>query len=199
MKTKVISLLAAGLFFCIPLIHAQTDGGFILGISTSSVKMSDMNRSTATTADGTNILGFEGGLFARFHFGPFYIKPMALLSYQSGQLNFYNSDGSTQQANFNVGKFEVPVLFGVHFLRILNIEAGPVCNWLFQSNTDANNTLKIQPVGYGYRVGANVELGRFLIGLDYQGLVNPSSSSSNITYNVPNELILELGFNIGKK
>jgi hypothetical protein len=199
MKTKLITLITLGLFLIAPAIHAQkTDGGIIAGVSTGSVKMSDINKTLQTTANGDNILGFEGGIFARFHLGPFYIKPMAIVSYQSGQLDFYNPDGSMQKANFNVGKFEVPVLVGLHFLKIINVEAGPAFNWVFNANSDANSALKIEPAGYGYRVGANVELGRLTLGLVYQGLTNQSSGSSTTTYQTPNELIFELGFNFVK-
>jgi hypothetical protein len=199
MKTKLMYFIASGLLLCTSIMQAQkTDGGIVAGVSTGSVSMSKMNSATVSTANGQNILGFEGGLFARFHFGPFYLKPMALVSYQSGQMDFNYTDGSFKRANFNVGKFEVPVLLGIHFLRIINIEAGPAVNWVFQANSDANSALNIEPIGYSYRVGANVELGRLSLGLVYQGLTNQSSGSSTTTYQTPNELIFEIGFNFVK-
>jgi hypothetical protein len=201
MKIKLICFSLVGLLLvCSSGLTAQSfDGGLVAGVSNGNVKLSDMNNSLINSANGSNMTGIEGGLFSRFHFTPFYIKPMALINYQSGQLDFHNKDGSVHHDNFNAGKLEVPVLLGLHFLGILNIEAGPVYNWVYMANTNGDNELNVQPSGLGYRLGANVELWRLLVGLSYQGLINKSNSSSSTTFEVPNELFLEIAFNFGKK
>ncbi len=199
MKNKTVSFLMIALFYSGMGLKAQFfDGGIAAGVSTGTVKMSDMNTALINTAKGNSITGFEGGLFSRFHFTPFYLKPMALINYQSGDVNFYNKDGTTTKTNFNDGKLEVPVLLGFHFLGILNVEAGPLYNWVFMTNTSENN-IKVQPSGVGYRIAANVELSRLLLGLCYQGLMNKSSGSSTTTFQVPNELIFQIALNLGKK
>ncbi len=200
MKTKRITSLAAGLFFSLSVLHAQRfDGGIAAGVTTGSVNLSKINTAVLNTANGDNILGFNAGLFARLHLGPFYIKPMGLISYQSGQLDFNYKTGAVEHANFSAGKFEVPVLLGIHFFRVFNIEAGPVYNSVFQTSSGGNTGLAVQPSGYGYRLGANLKLSRILLGFAYQGLYNNSSGSSTTTFQTPNELIFEIGFYLGKK
>jgi len=199
MKTKLITLLSAGLLLGTHLLHAQLfDGGVIAGVSAGNVKMSDMNNTLINTANGSGIVGYEAGLFARLHLSPFYIKPMGLIHYEAGQVNFNYKDGSSHSSNFDDGKLEVPVLLGIHFLHIINVEAGPVYNWVFMANTNGDNELKVEPSGFGYRVGANVELWRLFLGISYQGLANKSSGSSTTTFQVPNELFFNVAINIGR-
>jgi hypothetical protein len=200
MKTKIIGLLLlTGLLQTFGLNAQNTSGGIILGASTTSVKLSDLNNTLfMNAAKGQNIMGFEGGVYAKWTFHPFYIKPMALLNYQAGQLHFTGNDGSSQSADFRDGKLEIPVLIGLHLLGPLSIEGGPVYNWLYMSSNDANPNLRLEESGLGYRIGANVGRGRLNLGLSYQGLTNKSSGSSRTTFQSPNELILDLAIRLGR-
>jgi hypothetical protein len=196
MKTKWIVFFAFAM--SIGTIKAQLfTGGIVAGASTSSIKISDVNSTVSNSLNGENILGFEAGLFAKLNLWPFYIKPMALISYQDGQLGYNDKDGNLQHTNFADGKLEIPLLFGFKILGPVYLEGGPVYNWLFQANTDANNVV-VAPNGLGYRIGAGVELGRINIGLSYQGLTNKSSGSTNSTFSMPYELILGLGIRLGR-
>jgi hypothetical protein len=197
MKTSIYFtyLLAATLLVATTAQAQLITGGITAGVSTASVKISDLHRAYTNVESGQNIIGFEGGLYGRVHFGPFYIKPMALLSYQSGQVNFYNtSDGSMQSENFKSGKLEIPVMFGFKILGPLRIEAGPVYNYIFQANNDAGD-VHVATSGLGYRAGASVEFWRLNVGLAYQGLTARSSGST--TYEMPSELVATLAIRLG--
>ena len=199
MKTKIINLVIVTFLLCSAQLKAQMfSGGIMAGVSTSTVKVSHINDAFANSINGKNILGFEGGVFAQLDVNPFYIKPMLLASYQGGTADFTDSDGKLKSSMFRDGKLEVPVLLGLKFFRVLGIEAGPVYNWLFYEKNDVNDALKIAPSGFGYRVGANVDLAIINLGVAYQGLTNNSSNSGNSTFQSPNELIFNIGIRIGK-
>jgi hypothetical protein len=197
MKTSIYhTLLVAAACTLSTTIHAQLiTGGITAGASNASVKLSDMHRAYANYESGQNILGFEGGIYGRVHWGPFYVKPMALLNYQSGQVNFYTiNDGSNHSENFKSGKLEIPVMFGFRILGPLRIEAGPVYNWIFQASNEGGN-INVASSGLGYRAGASVEFWRLNVGLAYQGLTTRSSGST--TYEMPSELIATLAIRLG--
>jgi hypothetical protein len=113
-------------------------------------------------------------------------------------VNFYQKDGSSQSANLNVGKLEVPLMLGFHILGPLRMEAGPVYDWVFDANTNAHEDVKLSPSGVGYRFGASVEFWRLNLGLDYQGITNKSSGSSTSSFEMPNQLILSLALRLGR-
>jgi hypothetical protein len=202
MKTKMrVYTLLLALLSSSGSIFAQSsaDAGIVAGASTSSVKITNMNSTTLSNAASThNITGVEGGIYGRLWLGSLYIKPMLLVSYQTGQLDFNYTDGSTKPGSFNDGKVEVPALLGLKVFGPLHIEAGPVYNWIFMASSDANSALHLEQSGLGYRLGANVGLGRLNIGLAYQGLANNSASLSNATFRMPTELILDLSVRLGK-
>lgn len=171
--------------------------GITAGASTASVSFSNIGNSFVNTVKGNNIMGFEGGLFERLNLGPFFIKPMELVSYQGGTATYYNSDGSVNNEKFDYGNIEIPLLFGLKILGPLRIEAGPVYNWIYTTHFSEDNGIAVDRSGLGWRAGANVELGPINLGLAYQGLANSTSSGSAATYQSPNELIFDLAFCFG--
>jgi hypothetical protein len=85
-KHNISFLLAGFLLFTSVWVSAQSfTGGITEGVSTTSVKISNMNSTFTDYVNGTNIMGFEGGLYGRLNLGPFFIKPMLLVSYESGK------------------------------------------------------------------------------------------------------------------
>ncbi len=198
MKTKIVIIASIVLLLCPTEQKAQSfTTGITAGISTTSVNFSDIGNNVTNSIKGKNIMGFEAGLFERLNIGPVFIKPMLLVSYQSGTVNFYNNDGSVNSSKFNYGKVEVPLLFGLKILGMLRIEAGPVYNWIYTKQIEKDNSIKVDPSGLGYRVGANVEFAFLNLGLAYQGLTNKSNSST--TFKSPNELIFSVAICFGSK
>src|ERR1019366_2895439 len=198
MKTKTFIIASLVLLLCPIDQQAQTfTTGITAGVSRTSVSFSNIGNNFTNAIKGKNIMGFEGGLFERINLGPVFIKPMLLVSYQGGTITFYNNDGSVNSSKFNYGRVEVPLLFGVKILELLRIEAGPVYNWIYTKQIEKDNSIKVDPSGLGYRVGANVEFGFLNLGLAYQGLTNKSAGTSAATFKSPNELIFSVALCFG--
>ncbi len=171
--------------------------GITVGASTASVNLSNVGNSFTSTIKGNNVMGFEGGLFERLNLGPLFIKPMVLLSYQGGTATYYNNDGSISSSKFDYGNIEIPLLLGLNILGPVRIEAGPVYNWIYMTQFNDDNTVKVNPSGLGYRAGTNIELGMINLGLAYQGLTNKSDNSTTTTFKSPNELIFSVALCFG--
>ena len=198
MRTKIFILALTVLFLSPVAYKAQSfNTGIAVGVSTTSVNISDIGNSLTSAVKGKGIIGFEAGFFGRLNIGIIFIKPMLMVSYQGGTVDFYNNDGTVVSSKFDYGKIEVPVLFGVKILGLLRVEAGPVYNWIYTTQYDFNNSVKVEQSGLGYRLGANVELGMINLGLAYQGLTNQSSGSSSATFSTPNELIFTIALCFG--
>jgi hypothetical protein len=194
MKTKKFCLTTLILLvsaFCLEAQKIST--GIHLGVSNSSVKISSLDNTIKDGLHGKNIMGFEGGVYLKGKAGPVYVKPMALLSYQGGRLDFVRDDGKIESSKFTSGKLEIPVLFGLSLPGPFRIEGGPVYNWIFQTSVEKFGTINVAPSGLGYRVGANVQIAILNLGIAYQGIMNKSGNVSRASFNNPSELILGLG------
>ncbi len=166
--------------------------GITLGATTTSVNISNTGNAFTNTIKGNNITGFEAGLFERFNLGPVFIKPTLLVGYKGGTATYYNNDGSVNSSKFDYGNIEFPLLFGLRILGPIRIEAGPVYNWIYMTQYNEDNSIKVDPSGLGYRVGANVELGPINLGMAYQGLTYNPDGSTSTTFKSPNELIFSV-------
>ena len=170
-------------------------GGLSVGASTTSVNFSNLNNSFTNTIKGKNIIGVEGGIFERISFGRVFIKPMLLVSYHTGTIDFYNNNGTINRSDFDYGKVVVPVLFGIKILKFFRLEAGPVYNWIYNSDYSYDNIIKMEASGFGYRAGANIEIKRINIGFTYQGLTNKAFFNNDFaTFSSPNELIFSIAY-----
>jgi hypothetical protein len=198
MKTKLILIAMVGLLYTSEIRAQVVQGGLLIGVSTAQVNIKDLNTSLRKDANGKSIWGMEGGVYAKLNFSPFYLKPMALASYQSGEMTLNNKDGSILTSNFNAGRFEVPVLLGLHIIGpFLSVEAGPAYNWIFYANTQADGNISVTSSSIGYRLGATSELGRLVLGLAYEGIVS-NSSSSTTKFEMPMELAFNIGVLLGR-
>src|SRR5258708_36249717 len=97
-------------------------GGLEGAVTTSSVRISDLDNRFTDVIKGKGIMGFEAGIFIRGNLlGPIYLKPKLLLDYQGGTLSYTVSD-QTQNVSFHAGKILFPVLVGLKFLPPLSVE-----------------------------------------------------------------------------
>jgi hypothetical protein len=175
--------------------------GIIGGGSTTSVKITDVAGNAAiSNINGNSITGFEGGLFGRLNLGPVFIKPMVLTSYQYGTVTFTNTNGTVNSPNFDYGTLEIPILVGIRFFKFLRIEGGPVYNWIYSTHYSGGTSVTVDPSGWGYRLGANVEFGIINLGFAFQGLNNTQTgTTTDAKFSSPNELIVSLAFCFGGK
>jgi hypothetical protein len=175
-------------------------GGIVGGISTSAVKIEDIGTKFTNLIKGNDVYGFEVGAFAKLQLRPFYIKAMGLYNFNSGNVTYQTDDNGVvvnHTNDFSFQKFEIPLLGGFE-IGPFGIEAGPVYNYVIQStsNFDANN-VNIQRNGMGYRVGAVLTLGNFLMHISYEGAAYYSSNITNATFKEPYKLTFGIGIKLG--
>jgi hypothetical protein len=198
MKTKIKHLAIA----CILLVITSTTnaqifgGGIVAGVSTSSVKIEDIGNKFTSLIKGNSLYGFEAGVFAKLKLGPFYIKAMGLYNFNSGNVTYQTDDNGVivnHTNNFSFQKFEIPLMGGIG-IGPLGIEAGPVYNYVIQAtnNFDANS-VSIQRNGIGYRAGAVLTIGWFLMHVSYEGAAYYSSNIANATFKEPSKLVFGIG------
>jgi hypothetical protein len=168
--------------------------GIEVAVTTSTIKISDIDDNVINSIKGDNILGYEAGLFLKFSVAVLYVKPKVLFHYEEGDLN-YTINTTEYSTKFSGGKLLVPVLIGYKFLPpVLNIEAGPVFNYLvFATKNFEGNKVDVEKAGLGYRVGLSADLSILNVGISYQGVKNNSSASDVASYQAPNTLVFGLG------
>lgn len=174
-------------------------GGITGGVSTGAVKIENTGNKFTDVIQGNGIYGYEAGLFAKVNLGPFYIKPMALYTFGTGNVSSSSSPQST--TNFNLYKIETPLMLGLKIIGPLSIEGGPVYNYIIQSTTNfSDNEVSLANSGIGYRVGAAAELGRILLNLSYQGVTYNAMGTdySKVVFKEPYKLVFGVGIKLGK-
>jgi hypothetical protein len=179
--------------------YAQVEfsGGLLGGVSIGAVEVNDLDDAFDETIEGNNIYGFEAGIYAKLLINPFYIRPALLYDYRNGEVTYSEQTNGSQTTRFSQHKLEVPVLLGLHIVGPLNIEAGPVYNYVMAITEDYNtNQVDVGRSGLGWRAGVIGEFGRLLLGLSYQGAAY-SSSSNNATLHEPYKIILGVGIRLG--
>lgn len=196
MKTKHILFLTA----FIPAIygHAQVEfsGGLLGGINIGSVKIKHVDNAVEKTIEGKNIYGYETGLYGKLLANPFYVKSALLYNYRNGDLNYSTTSDGAITTTFSSHKIELPVLVGFHIIGPLNLEAGPVYNYIISVTEQYGSTdLSFGHNGLGYRAGAMAELGPITLGLSYSGALYNSGNGARIEE--PSRIILGLGLRLG--
>jgi hypothetical protein len=199
MKTiNLKHLLTIGFLSIFGASNAQTgfSGGLIGGFTMGAVEISDLDEAFTDNIEG-NLYGIEAGVYAKLQVSPFYIKPIALYNFRRGTVDYSDASNQSQSSDVTLHKIEVPVLLGLHIVGPLNIEAGPVYNYLLSVSDNYNSqTVDVGRNGLGYRAGANLELGALMLGLSYQGAFY-SSGSGNGTFHEPYKIVLGIGLRLG--
>lgn len=173
--------------------QAQLSGGITAGLSTGSVKIEEVGRGFNDVVSGKNITGYEAGFFLKYKAGSVYVKPMALYSFQQGEVTYQD-----QQMTYKSDKMAVPLLFGLNLLGPVSIEAGPVYNYVVdmteQFNSDRFVTGKS---GIGYRAGLSLNFRSLLVTAAYEGMNFPSTNSGQTQFSEPHKLVFGLALTLG--
>ena len=198
-KRILITFLSFGL--CAAKSYAQeSSSGITGGISMGSAKISDIGNNYKEVIEGNNIFGIKGGLFMKFNFAPVYIRPEGLIHYETGTVRVSSNAGELSTfafADFKMNRLEIPVMVGIAFVDLLNVEMGPVYNYILKVTDNFHGyRADIAKNGYGYRIGVTSEIKRFSIGLSYQGTVNRADSMA--TLELPDEIIFSAALAFGK-
>lgn len=194
-----LALAASGIVF------AQEDSKFSYGIRAG------INAGAIPESDGRfngALFGWHAGVQSRADFSIFFIRPE--LVYTSLRAN--NKTGP-KDVIVSIDRLDLPVSFGIRFLKIISIFAGPQAQYIIN--------VKSREAGYRlggvdsrfsllYNVGVGLELGKFGINLRYEApfsqknialaqetLQGDSSTWTNLAKNAaisPSQFILALNF-----
>ncbi len=198
MKLKIKYIVPLFFLFIAKAESQQLSAGIYGGYTTGAVKISEIKNQFADVIKGDNIWGIEAGLYAKGAFGPFYIKPLALLQFKNGTVDIMKDETQVENSSYSEQKLNVPLMFGLNVIGPLSIEAGPVYNYIFHATHEFNsNGFEFNKNGLGYRFGAVAEISRLNFAVYYQGIKN-SSSSTMSSFEVPHEMIFSLGIRLGK-
>jgi len=194
MKLTIRLTLISVLLFSSASSFAQSFAkGIEAAVTTSSVKITDIEDKAVSTIKGDGIMGYELGMFFRFKVAMLYLKPKVLFHYEEGKLN-YTINTVQQSTTFSSGKILVPVLLGYNFIPVLSLEAGPVFNYVvFATKNFEGEKVDVQKSGIGYRIGLNAEIKILNLTVSYQGVKNNGSSTSIATYDSPNAFVFGVG------
>lgn len=175
-------------------IQAQLSGGITAAASTGAVEMENMDQGFRDVVNGKNITGFEGGIFLKYKAGPVYIKPMAMYTYQSGTVTYNGEDFS-----YKASKVGVPLMFGLHVIGPVALEAGPVYNYLVDVNRQYGEyNWQAGRNGLGYRAGLALNFGALSLNASYEGMTF-MRSSNQIGYKEPYRLLFGAALSFGGK
>lgn len=174
--------------------YAQVSGGIVAGVSTGAVEINQIDRRITEVVNGNNITGIEGGLFLKVKAGPVYVKPMALYSYQSGEVNYRD-----QIMNYKSNKLGIPVMFGLKLIGPLGIEAGPVYNYVVSITDEFNSTddVMLAKNGFGYRAGVVLDFGTLIINSAYEGMTYQTSNANQTGFKEPYKIIFGVALRLG--
>jgi hypothetical protein len=197
---KAIKKLSVGIAVCFFLTSslAKAQFGIAAGVSTGNVKLEsvsidrDQNKMDIT---GRNITGYELAAFAKLDADLIYVKPMALLGYQTGHVM-----AGGEQVTYRSNRFAVPVLVGYELAGPLSIEAGPVYSYLgdvtrnFDGRGDLWNT---KQHGLGYRAGLVADFGPWMLNATFEGLTYDLGNSARPGLKEPAKIIFGAGYTFG--
>jgi hypothetical protein len=192
-RTIQLTLISVLLFSSASSFAQSLTKGIEAAITTSTVKISELEDKAVSAMEGDGIMGYEGGFWLRFKLAMLYIKPKVLFHYEEGKVD-YTINYAAQSATFAAGKVLVPVLIGYKFIPVLGIEAGPVFNYVVFATKDFDGEkVDVQKSGIGYRIGLSAEIKILHLTLSYQGVKNNGSSTSIATYDSPNAFVFGVG------
>lgn len=123
--------------------------------------------------------GLVGGAFFRFKRGVASLEPQLLFSQRNGEYSYstlHLSYDSIFKSDLNY--IDLPVLFGLHFGRILKIHTGPVFSVLVNENLVMeikNQSVEVglkdhafKTINFGWQIGGNIEISSFILGILYE-------------------------------
>lgn len=192
---RVIYKLSICLFLCFAVFpaKAQLSVGVAAGVSTGAVEIEEVDRSFTDVIQGQNIMGYEAGLFLKYQFGSLYVKPMALYSFQSGDITYQD-----QRTSYKSDKLGVPVIFGLDLIGPLSLEAGPVYNYVVDMTQEFNSSEFVTArSGIGYRAGLALNFKALSLNLAYEGMTYQTSNSSKTSFTEPYKIIFGVGLAFG--
>ncbi len=205
-KIALSIILTISTFTAFSQFHVGLRGG----LSSSQVKINETVEGIKITTGDQNY-GYHLGFFSQIIIKKkFVIMPEVLFTSSGGQINLSNGTNLGEIWNLQYNRLDIPLNFGVKFLKIMRINAGPYAGILLGANADSGNieqdvTENIKNVVWGYQAGIGIDIWRILVDLKYEGSFetyhnnNVNVPGKEITYSPdtrPNQWILSVGFRL---
>ncbi|MDP4207976.1 MAG: porin family protein [Bacteroidota bacterium] len=203
MRSK--SLLVACFILCSISTFSQVKFGIRAGISSSSIKASDVTQGNYTISTLSNTkVGFHGGLFAQISMLGVGLQPELLLSSTGGEVEIKSATTSTISTQ-KFTKLDIPVLLFKRF-GPARIEVGPVASIVLSKPSDVLNVSgtniqnEYNSATFGYQAGLGLDILKFAFDLKYEGNLSKLGSSVNIggqSYNFDSrnhQIIFSVGY-----
>lgn len=201
MKSIIITLFFPLLWMAPCIVKAQSlSAGLAGGLSMGAVEIEDIDDEFESGIEGESVFGYEAGIFARLGLGPLYVRPQLMYRFQSGQVSYQVSTEGERKQVFRAHRIQVPLMFGLHLVGPLAIEAGPAYNYLFSVTEDyGDNDINISRNSIGYRVGPALNFDNWMFFANYEGMFNSGGAdgADGADFREPYRIIFGLGIALG--
>ena len=191
--------------------YAQFHLGLRGGISSSQVEINQTIEGLKLTT-GDNSFGYHIGLFTQFIFkDKFVIMPEALFSSTAGQIDLSDGANFNEVWNLSFNRLDIPVTFGVKFLKIFRVSAGPYASVLLSAdaryaNIEEDVKDNYKDMLWGYQAGLGVDFWKLVVDVKYEGSFTsahdknasiPGGNGEKFNPDVrPNQWILSVGLRL---
>jgi hypothetical protein len=189
---------------------SQFHAGLRAGLSSSEVEINE-NVEGINISTGDKNYGYHIGLFTQIIIkDKFVIMPEVLFSSTGGKIDLSNGTNVSEIWNLKYNRLDIPLNFGVKFLKIMRINAGPYAGILL--NADANYQDVDQDVKdnyknlvWGYQAGIGMDIWKLSVDLKYEGSFASYHNNNihvfgrDINYSPdtrPNQWILSVGLRL---
>lgn len=190
----VLSLMLAANFAA----QAQFALGIKGGLSSSGVDVKNAKNTITELKDSDNITGYHIGAFTRIKVANIFLQPEAYFASSGGKLqekDFQNNNVNEIKARFN--RFDVPLLIGYNFLKIVRVQGGPVASVLVNGKLgDQKVKNYLDKTDWGYQIGAGLDISNITLDIRYENIKREYTNQSS-SFDLNNQqVIVSLGIKL---
>jgi hypothetical protein len=199
---KIKFLLIALLYIALSInINAQLKWGIRAGVSSSDIKLENVDNTNYKLEYNKGNYGWHAGLMGQLKILKLFVQPELLFSTANVDVSYTDPD-STSYGSQKFNKIDLPVMVGIK-LAIFKFEVGPVGTYIINSKSKLLDEKKVNQdisgATFGYQAGIGVELTNLLIDFKYEGNLSKLGSGMTISGQQVNfdQRMSQLIFSIG--
>ena len=190
--------------------QAQFHFGIRGGLSSSQIKINETVEGIKITT-GDKTFGYHLGVFTQIVIkDKFVIMPEALFTSTGGEIDLSDGTDLSEVWNLKYNRLDIPLTFGLKFLKVFRVSAGPYASILLSADANYNNVSQNVKDNYrnllwGYQAGLGLDFWKLVMDLKYEGSFhtahedNVKVPGSDINYSPdsrPNQWVLSVGLRI---